>query len=535
MPVGALATRLVAIGGLFTLAVLLEVGGRVPYSERQLIALYAVVLAGFLSTLGYGLIAAYGRGRHLVLLELAADGVLITGLVYCTGGPRSVFGFVYIAWIVYAALRAGSLGTAVAPVAAALGYALVNWGVSAGWLPSLELADRVPLRETLADIGTHTVAFVLVAGLSQRLARQIKRGQEQLHELGELHRRIVDNVSSGLLTVDQAGRITSFNREAERITGFSSRELVGARLEERLPEISAAISGDQTAGEREGSVESDLSRLRICFENRHGERLHLGLSRSSLRDALGRPEGSVLIFQDLTRVAQMEEELRRSERLAAVGQLAAGLAHEVRNPLGSLSGAIELLARELPELGKDSRRLIRIVQRENARLNRLVSDFLSYARPGRLGRERCSLNELFSELQELLRAGGHWAAKVDLDLAPALDVCGDPDALRQVFWNLVLNAVDAGSEDDVVRIRARPGTDAEAGSVRVEVIDRGAGIAPELVDRIFEPFFTTRAKGTGLGLATVHRLVEGHGGSLQVTSEVGAGTTVSVVLPSIGS
>ncbi len=524
--VEALATRLVAIGCLFALAVLLEVGGQVPYSERQLTALYAVVLAGFLSTLGFGLVAAYGRphGTGLELLQLGADGLLISALVYCTGGARSLFGFVYIVWIVHSALRAGSLGATITPLAAIVAFGAVGWGLAAGWLPELQPAEHATPREALATLGSHALAFVLVAVLARRLARDIKRGQQELHELGEIHRRIFDNVSSGLLTVTDDSRVTSFNREAERITGLTAREVVGLPLADCLPELGEVLAGGGV-GEPE-LVPEDSPRRSLSFRSRSGESLHLGLSLSVLRDAGGQAEGSVVIFQDLTRLVEIEDELRRSERLAAVGQLAAGLAHEIRNPLASLSGAMELLEPELPELGARFPRLFGIVRRETERLDRLVTRFLDYARPGRLRLECCPLAAVLEEIAELLASSQHHSTKLVLELGPAVEVDGDPDALRQVFWNLVLNAVEADPLDRLVRVRAAR----EGGRVRVEIEDRGTGIDPEMIDRIFEPFFTTKPKGTGLGLATVHQLVERQGGSLQVTSQLGSGTTVTVLL-----
>lgn len=528
-----LAARLIAIGCLFALAVLLEVGGNVPYSDRQLTALYAVVLAGFLSTLGFGLVAAYGRphGAGLELLQLGADGILISALVYCTGGARSVFGFVYIVWIVHAALRAGSLGATITPVAAGLAFGAVGWGLAAGWLPELQPAERATPQEALAAVGSHSLAFLLVAVLARRLAREIKRGQQELHELGEIHRRIFDNVSSGLLTVNDDGRVTSFNREAERITGLRSREVVGQPLEAMLPEIAAILSGEACPDAEAAADDLPPERNSISFQSRSGRDLHLGLSRSVLRDARGHPEGSVVIFQDLTHLVEIEDELRRSERLAAVGQLAAGLAHEIRNPLGSLSGAMQLLERELPDLGKRCPRLVRIVRRETQRLDRLVSEFLRYARPGQLRRERCALSELLEEIAELLANSEHHAVTLHLELGRDHEVLGDPDALRQVLWNLVLNAVEAEPTDGVVRVRVAR----EASRVRIEVEDRGSGISPEVMDRMFEPFFTTKPKGTGLGLATVHQLVERQGGSLRVESQIGAGTTVSLLLSAPGA
>jgi two-component system, NtrC family, sensor histidine kinase PilS len=224
----------------------------------------------------------------------------------------------------------------------------------------------------------------------------------------------------------------------------------------------------------------------------------------------------------------MEEQLRRSERLGAVGQLAAGLAHELRNPLASLSGAVELLAADLPKTDRHSLTLSQIVQRETARLNRLVSDFLTYARPGPGRSEPVPLRGLLEELAELVARDASLGVEVQVDAPGDLRARGNADQLRQVFWNLVRNAAESEPRDRAVHVRARAGA---AGEVDVLVEDQGCGIAPESMERLFEPFHTTKAKGTGLGLATVHRVVEAHGGRIGVSSELGRGTTVRVTLP----
>jgi two-component system sensor histidine kinase PilS (NtrC family) len=521
--VGAFAVRLLALGAIFALAVVVELRGTGSYSERELTALYALVLAGFLATLGIGVLGYYGsQGRRLDLLELCGDGLFLTGLVYCSGGIRSLFGVLYVIWIVHAAVRAGSRGALLAAIGASIAYGVAAIGPQQGWFPSFEgNAPPVP-ADALAVYGIHTAGFLVVALLAHRLAAQLKLRQDQLLELGELHQRTVDNVSSGLLTVDRAERITSFNREAERITGFGSHDVLGSPLEHLFPslrEAQQAVSSERADG--------NVSRSELTFESRQGERLYLGFSRSALRDSRGRLEGAILIFQDLTQVREMEEQLRRSERLSAVGQLAAGLAHEIRNPLASLSGAIELLAADMPETDESSRRLLRIVWRETERLNRLVSDFLEYAgtRPAR--RERVELRGLFEELAQLLASGDHAGIELHLDLGSDLAVCGDTDLLRQAFWNLLLNAAQAEPDDDVVSVTGAWG----AGQVEIEVADRGKGIPDSVLERLFEPFFTTKPKGIGLGLAMVHRVIEAHGGSISVESELDRGTSVRLLLP----
>ncbi len=532
------AGRLLIIVLIFGLALLIQLRGDIGYSERELLSLWVLVVAGFSLTVIYGLLAAYAGGLGLPLVELAGDGVLISGLVYCTGGARSLFGFLYLIWIVHAAIRSGARAAIVTSATATLVFGLMVFGTAEGWLPVFDASGVATPAELLRAMGTHTLAFVAVAMLAHRFAREVEVGQDELYELAEIHQRIVDNVSSGLLTVSQVQRITSFNREAERITGYSSKDVIGWPLGDLFPDLAASQTRGPGAGPGseapEGAGDGGIARGQIRFSNREQEELCLGFSLSSLTDEEGQPEGSVLIFQDLTRVLQLEEELRRSERLGAVGQLAAGLAHEIRNPLASLSGAIELLAGDLPQVDANSRRLMRIVQRETGRLDRLVSSFLSYAGPGPARLEQVALNELLEELRQLLESGECPAARVYLELSPELGVLGNPDQLRQVFWNLVLNAVEAGGADNEIRVRGAHVAAEEAhGSpmVEVEISDQGEGIPAEILERVFEPFFTTKPKGTGLGLVTVHRVVEAHWGQLMLKSRSGEGTSVRVRLP----
>jgi two-component system, NtrC family, sensor histidine kinase PilS len=516
IPANAFATRLVALAAILTLAVLAQLRGGGVYSNSVLTALYVLVLAGFLLALAYGALAAWSPWKRLHVLELAGDAVLISGFVYCSGGPRSIFGFLFIIWIVYAALTLGSRSAMLACAFATMAHVTIAWGPIAGWFPPYSPEFGMQTREALASVSAHSVAFVAVALLARRLAAEVQAGREELQELGELHRRIVDNVSSGLLTVTRAGLVSSFNQEAERITGFSAQGVIGRPLEELFPTL-----GPIDAGERQ-------RRIQLEYLDRSGRTLHLGMSLSWLRNAHNEPDGAILIFQDLTHLVEMEEQLRKSERLGAIGQLAAGLAHEIRNPLASLSGAVELLASDLPASDRHSQALSQIVQRETARLNRLVSDFLTYARPGPGRSEPVALLALFEELAQLVARDASLGIEVRLDVPAGLAALGNPDQLRQVFWNLVLNAAQSEPSDRAVHVRARR----EGARVEVSIEDHGCGIDPEIRDRLFEPFYTTKPKGTGLGLATVHRVVEAHGGHIQITSAPGEGTTVRVVLPS---
>ncbi len=512
-----MAGRLLALAAVLAVAALVDLWGTGQYTERELGALYRLVLTGFVIALVTGSLARSGRAlRYVVRAEFVADALLLTGLVYFSGGARSLFGGLYLIWIVSGAVRAGSFGTGFTAIAATLGYAIAALLPAAGWLPAFESVSQSSLEEALAYFGIHVAGFLAVALLAHRLTDQLRRRQDELIELGDLHARIVDNVSSGLLTVDRLERISSFNQEAERITGFRRGEVLGSPLATLFPNL------------RDLEGRGPLQRIELSFRDRDDSTLHLGFSRSPLRDGRGDVIGAVLIFQDLTHVRAMEAELRRAERLSAVGTLAAGLAHEIRNPLASLSGALELLGADLTEDDANSRRLLRIVSRETQRLDRLVSDFLSYAASRPIDPEPVVLAPIFSELAELLAKSETADIRLDADVPDALTVMGNEDQLRQVLWNLVLNGAQAEPRDGCVRASARR---MEDGQVEIEVVDRGRGIPPESLERVFEPFFTTRPKGTGLGLALVHRMIEAHHGQIQVSSNPEEGTSVRVVLP----
>jgi two-component system sensor histidine kinase PilS (NtrC family) len=288
------------------------------------------------------------------------------------------------------------------------------------------------------------------------------------------------------------------------------------------------------------------SRLPLALPS--GAQRFLGVAASRLRNSRGEPIGHVVIFQDVTDVVRMERELRHRERLAAVGELAAGMAHEVRNPLAAISGCVEMLRALNRERSDDAEqeRLMGIVLREIERLDALIADFLQFARPGPPKLEQVALRPLLAEVAEMCRAGCPIGVRVEVDAAPELGAWADATQLRQVLWNLVRNAVHAVEDRGCIRIAAalapgqlpqavspedRSGSAERRDAVEIVVADDGPGVAPEALERIFDPFFTTKAAGTGLGLATVHRIVTAHGGAVSVDATPGGGATFRVLLP----
>jgi two-component system sensor histidine kinase PilS (NtrC family) len=338
--------------------------------------------------------------------------------------------------------------------------------------------------------------------------------------------------------------VTSFNPEAERITGRSCRDALGRDAEDIIPGIRELV----ISATEEGGGEN--SRMRMPYRNERGEELHVGLAAYILKDADGAAFGFVVIFQDVTSVVEMERELRRSERLAAVGELSASIAHEVRNPLAAISGSIQILARLVgrQEVEREPRMLMEIAIRETDRLNRLITDFLQYAKPGPLNLEPIIVAEAVEDVLKMFESVRPAKVAVRVEVEEGLRVVADPSQLRQVLWNLVLNAAQAMAEGGglLVSAAALPGEAPQASAnfgrseamerkksewAEIAIADRGAGVPPDVLERVFDPFFTTKEQGSGLGLAAVHRIVEDHGGSVRLESTVGEGTTVRLRFP----
>jgi len=510
-------------------------------TDRAERGVYATVVFAFAATIAFAL--WHRRTRREVAfggVQVATDVGIVTSLVWFTGGSESIFAFLYIPITVYAALLLGRRGAYGASALAVVGYGGLLLAPHFGWLPVEDLAPAPgPVRGAL--FGVHAGALLLVALLASALSRERDRAGRALDErtrdlrsLQRIHERTVESLTSGLLTTDPQQRITSFNPEAERITGVSATEAIGKPLEEVIP--GAAALGVVVGGGR--------LRRRLRFRSCDGRDLHLGIAGSVLRAAEGGPGGHVVIFQDVTEVVEMEAALRRHERLAGVGQLAADLAHEIRNPRAAISGSIQVLEGSLPRAeDEETRKLIGIAVREADRLNALITDFLRFARPAPANPEPTSVATVAEEVLRMFDAVCPASVRVSLDVPRDLNVRADEGQLRQLLWNLFLNAVQAmpdGGALDVTAAPAPPQARAAGGrnageegasQVEIEVADTGCGIPEEVLDRIFDPFFTTKKDGSGLGLATVHRIVEGHGGQLTVESHVGRGTRFRIRLP----
>jgi two-component system, NtrC family, sensor histidine kinase PilS len=486
-----------------------SVGWRSAAGLESTAQLYPLVIVTYLASIGFALFLRARRALvPLAYAQLALDVGVAGAVVALTGGAESVFVFMYLLGVVDGAILLYRLGAY-----AAAGLAVVVHVAVGIWV------DPVP-PPPWARLALQSAAFILTAALSSYLAEQLRRTGERLvarendlAAITALHESIVQSVSSGLLTLDAGGRVTFLNRAGEQLTGLSAEAVRG-----------------QEASRRFGAFRTDVARGETDFTNAAGTTLRLGYSSFDLLGRDGRAIGAAVIFQDLTELRAMEERVARTDRLADLGGVASGLAHELRNPLASMMGAVDLLKQE-QAMSSENRRLMEIALREAGRLDELVSHFLDFARPAPPRRVPCDLAPLVAETLDVFAHDPAACVETERDLATAVAYC-DPGQMKQVVWNLLRNAAEAAgdrSAGTTGRVRAACGEDAAAAWLVVE--DDGPGIPPSDRTRVFLPFFTTKRAGTGLGLATVHRIVDQHGGSIGVESAAGGGARFVVRIP----
>jgi len=509
-------------------------GSDLPVSPQVAIMLG---VATFAATLLYIALLRFLRERPKLLayIQFAGDLVLITAMVFYIGGIESPFSLLYLIVIAVAStLLRRRTGITVASAANVL-YSVLILLIYAGVLhPPGVSAVLVPAWRVAYNLAMHCFGFYAVALLTSYLAHDVARAERALEEKSEdladlqvMHRDIIQSISSGLITTDLGGVITLVNQAGLGILDKPEAELVGRTLQQ-----SGLFSSRQWGELTAASEERGKLRSEVELAREGGETGYIGFSISQLAEADGRHRGYIVIFQDLTHWRKLREELRIKDRMAAVGELAAGLAHEIGNPLAAISGSVQMLSGSATTANTEpaQRRLLDILLKESQRLDRTIKGFLRFARPRERSSTPFDVARLLMASCELLRNSEEMSERhrVETDLQPpSVHLMGDPDQVSQIFWNLARNALRAMPEGGLLRVEGR----IEDDCYRFHVIDTGHGMSEEQRANLFHPFRSFFDGGTGIGMAIVYRIVQDHGGRLHVDSRPGHGTTISVELP----
>jgi two-component system sensor histidine kinase PilS (NtrC family) len=518
------------------------------FFNTSLLSLYILTGVIYFLTLCYALLL--NRIRKYILLayvQLFFDVLFVTALIYVTGGIESIFSFMYILTIINGSIMIYRRGGLLIASASSICY---------GSLLDLQYFNIIhPFYTRATGLMTYSIgyyfytllmniaAFYVVAMLSSYLAEELRRSsvklkakQYDLDQLELLHRNIVQSMSTGLITLNNRLEITYGNPAAEVICGLGYNELEGSYIGDIFPKIIQHLTLSAESGGKIDMTHRQKG-IDIDFERQDGVKLHLGFSKSILRDPDGDEMGLILIFQDLTEFRQMQEQVRRMDRLAVAGELAAGIAHEIKNPLASLSGSIQMLRDEV-DFGPMQQRLMDITMREAERLNGLVNEFLLFSRPEKAVDQSVEVNEVIKDTLEMLKNSPELSRpiRIEKSLTDNLWVHIDAQRLQQVIWNLVLNAVqemtNSGRLTIATAIRTnRSGAEIERKLAEISIADTGPGILPENQGKVFDPFFTTKDQGTGLGLTIVHRIVEDYDGEIFMESDGRSGTIFTLHFP----
>jgi two-component system sensor histidine kinase PilS (NtrC family) len=464
-------------------------------------------------------------------IQLLGDIAVVTGFVYFTGGPYSPFSFLYLTVIAVAAILMRGGGLIFAGVSA-VAYGLLVDLMVFEVLPVPEnltgIQIALPTSRVLIQLLTNVVGFVLVALLVSYLGESLRSAHSRLQEEAERTKRfvamtdhMVRSVGAGIVATDLDGRVLHLNPAGARILAITDPD---AALESKIEDV-ILLEDQSWALLKTRARTQSVVRLEGSSVSTG---LKLGMTIGPLADENNNVVGFIVTFQDLSEIKVEAERQRMQERMAAVGEMSARMAHEIKNPLASISGSAQVLA-SAGNLDDNGQRLLHILVDESRRLSGILDGFLEYARPGAATFGPCDLSAMLQDCVKLLERSDEQKDdhQLKLTVADGLVLRGEEHLLRQVFWNLSRNALQAMPEGGELEISASM----KNGRVVLRWRDNGVGMTEEIRRQAFEPFVTTRPGGTGLGLAVVYAAVAEHNGTVSIDSAPGSGTTVTVELP----
>ena len=529
-----IVVRIICVGAALSLIAFLAGTG---LETRNALLVAGLLFVVFPVSVIWWLVFRSGRARKpLVYAQLAGDVGLASGIVFYTGGAQSHFTLLYFITILLASIFLSMRGALLTATLSGVLYAAASLVEHARYQGATPASTDVASTYTILNVGLQIAFFYSVAVLSGYLSQRmgifgarLKSTTRELQKIRMDTLSITESMSSGFVVVDSDFTVTEFNRSASRMLGVRVADAIGRRASEVIEPISSELHEKVVGALTDGREEE---RAEVNAVTGDGRELPLGVSVSLLRDD-GATRGVVLIFQDLTDVKMMTERMRLADRLAVLGELSAGIAHEIRTPLASISGSIEMLKDSLDIKG-ENRQLLDLVVKESDRLKNIIDHFLEFARsrPQRL--RGADLNEVLAEVVHLVKNHPSFndRMKVEVEAPSIVRARVDDETIRQVFYNLALNAVEALHSGGILEIKLTTCC-AEEGT-RYAVVtfeDNGVGIDQRDLKQVFQPFFTRKKMGTGLGLAIAAKIVEEHHGKIEIKSTKGLGTAATVYLP----
>lgn len=528
-----IAVRVVIMTTLLLAALLIQ------FATGELLPInYVYLIAGttYALTLAYIAFGKLVRSRKLNLaVQVAGDLVVETLLVYFTGGLDSPFSFLYLVSIITASMLLYRRGGLLAASGSVILYGvlgdLLYWGILRQpvqiWFdPTPWTSSRLYLNMATNFAGFYATAFLTsyLAEKLQKTSEELDANRQNLLELQAVNQNVIESVPSGLMTISPYGTATFANPAALQILQVESHALLGKHMADTGLFDLVGWNTLRARLDESSVVRGEVDDYPVGQDTRS-----IGYAVTPLNTLDGKFYGYTFIFQDLTEMKKLEAQLRLKDRMAAVGELAAGIAHEIRNPLAAIAGSVQVLQGS-KALSPQEQRLMSIILKESDRLNKSIADFLRFVKPQEKRPSEFDIAVSLSETLDLLANSPELREDHEIRKniqPPSFSMVGDADQIRQVFWNLARNAVQAMSKGGVLTVS----TDIEEGVYRIHFADSGQGMSEVDLQRLFQPFRTSFPSGTGLGMAISYRIVQEHAGRIEVASRVGSGSTITVSLP----
>jgi two-component system sensor histidine kinase PilS (NtrC family) len=533
---GLILFRILIITVLMGSTTILNLRTGQTWTPVQKLILYSIGVI-YLLSIFYLLAVKYNTSyRFQAITQLFVDVIFWSSLIYLTGGLNSPFTFLYTLSIIHGSILLGKRGAYMTCLMSFACFGVVIWfenyHIFHSTLMLTKSFDNLWNTRELYQIFLNLCMFAFITALAVRLASEVETREAalvtqriSLKVQQMLNRSIMAGINSGFVMIDRNGDITFMNVPAERLIGLTHHEAKGRNLSDVFNDLRDGII-------RESKGEDWKRYVELKLDAESDSPRFLTFTFSNLLGGENDRVGSMVVIDDITERRRLEESLFRNQKLAAIGELAAGIAHEIRNPLASISGSIQMLRAEFPP-GGDNEKLAEIILRETDRLNNLINDFLSYARPRPVDRLPINIHEIMEDITELLAQQPETdLVRVRVEYDHLTELSGDSGQIRQMLWNILKNAVEAASAKNPgvvwVKIGSKPGA---PDHLMFSISDNGEGMSAEVQERIFDPFFTTKSSGTGLGMAIVYQVVKNHRGSIEVNSKPGNGTQFIITLP----